>query len=246
VARAAAAHAAVRLDATLLAPWATLLGDRGLVIVPVPMLHGLPWSVLPSCRGRPVTVSPTGSPARAAADHPLLLVAAPSPPRAGVEVAAIARSRPDATVLMGPRASTTLVRAALSEAETVHLAAHGAPSHLSLVDGPLGMVELARFRPRLTILSACDAGLSALSLLRLGLRTVVASVGPVDDATTGALMVDLHRRLRAGAGPAEALAAAQAEFPALSGGYGFVCFATGEIVGDHWLPHGSGSVEPRF
>jgi CHAT domain-containing protein len=93
------------------------------------------------------------------------------------------------------------------------------------------------------VLSACDSGLSEVragdelmglvaAVLALGTRTLVASVSPVPDAETKALMVDLHGRLRAGAAPAEALAAAQVAVGgegsrhALAAG-AFVCFGAG-------------------
>jgi CHAT domain-containing protein len=90
------------------------------------------------------------------------------------------------------------------------------------------------------VLSACETGLSTVygrddvagftsAVLALGTRAVVSSVGAVDDEATAALMVDLHRRLRGGAAPAAALAAAQvatATDPCAST-YGFVCFGPG-------------------
>jgi hypothetical protein len=55
-ARAAAcdllAHVGKRLDTALLAPLAAQVRDRPLVLVPTGPLQWLPWSLLPSCRGR--------------------------------------------------------------------------------------------------------------------------------------------------------------------------------------------------
>ncbi|MGH9182004.1 MAG: CHAT domain-containing protein, partial [Acidimicrobiales bacterium] len=58
---------------------------------------------------------------------------------------------------------------------------------------------------------------------------LVASVVPVPDDVTRALMVDFHRRLATGSGPAAALAAAQGAARAdddrtLALTAGFVCF----------------------
>ncbi|MEN3357389.1 MAG: hypothetical protein V7637_1371, partial [Mycobacteriales bacterium] len=53
-------QAAARLDALLLRPFPEL-ADRELVLVPTGPLHSLPWSVLPSCAGRPVTVAPSAT-----------------------------------------------------------------------------------------------------------------------------------------------------------------------------------------
>ncbi|MFI7040991.1 CHAT domain-containing protein [Microbispora rosea] len=52
--------AAARLDALLLGPLAEI-GDRPLVVVPTGPLHSMPWSLLPSCAGRPVTVAPSAT-----------------------------------------------------------------------------------------------------------------------------------------------------------------------------------------
>jgi tetratricopeptide (TPR) repeat protein len=53
--------AAGRLDRALLRPLAPVLGDVPLVLVPSGPLQALPWSVLPSCAGRTVTVSPSAT-----------------------------------------------------------------------------------------------------------------------------------------------------------------------------------------
>jgi len=232
---AATAHAAGQLDELILGPLRRLIGDRPLVVVPTGALHSLPWPILPTCRGRPLALAPSGLAwwrahgAPATVDGQVLLVAADSPPHAAREVATIAAELPGATTLTGDEAQVGAVLAGLDGASVAHLAAHGEfradnPlfSHLLLTDGPMTVYDLMRVRrlPPLVVLSACDTGLStvhpgdelmglASALLGLGTRTLVASVGPVDDAATRTLMVDLHRRLRAGTAPAEALAAAQ-------------------------------------
>ena len=48
------------------------------------------------------------------------------------------------------------------------------------------------------------------ALLAIGAGVIVASTVPVPDAPTQPLMLQLHRRLRAGAAPAAALAGARA------------------------------------
>jgi CHAT domain-containing protein len=100
------------------------------------------------------------------------------------------------------------------------------------------------------VLSACDSGLSAVRpgdelmgitavLLGAGARTLIASVLPVPATATTTLMIDLHRRMLAGAGPALALAEAQQALMAdPAGGHraggtahataaAFVCFGSG-------------------
>jgi CHAT domain-containing protein len=81
------------------------------------------------------------------------------------------------------------------------------------------------------VLSACDSGLSAVhagdelmglagAVFSLGTSTLIASVVPVADDLTKALMVELHHELCAGATPAHALATAQTRVQV----DGFVCF----------------------
>lgn len=55
----AAAAGAERLDALLLAPVAMDIGCRPVVLVPTGGLHAVPWALLPTARGRPVTVAPS-------------------------------------------------------------------------------------------------------------------------------------------------------------------------------------------
>jgi hypothetical protein len=52
---------AARLDQLLLGPLATRLADRPLVAVPTTVLHALPWGLLPSLAGRPVSVAPSAA-----------------------------------------------------------------------------------------------------------------------------------------------------------------------------------------
>jgi CHAT domain-containing protein len=58
------------------------------------------------------------------------------------------------------------------------------------------------------------------AVFSLGTSTLIASVVPVADDVTKALMLELHRELCAGASPAAALAKAQERVRA----DGFVCF----------------------
>jgi tetratricopeptide (TPR) repeat protein len=239
----AAAAAAVRygvrrLDELLFAPLRQWLGGDAYVLVPVGALHALPWALLPTCRGRPVTVVPSASAwlAATAADrarpassgHPVL-VAGPGLQHAEAEVRRLARHLAPAEVLTGAKATAEIVLAALDGARLAHVAAHGEfradnPmfSHLLLADGPLTVYDIERVvrPPAVVVLSACDSGLSGVhpgdelmgltsALLALGTGSVLGSVLPADDEASQDLMVDLHRRLAAGDGPAAALAAAQ-------------------------------------
>ncbi len=54
-------HQAEVLTDEVIAPLRSSLGDGGVVLVPAGALAGIPWSLLPDLRGRPVTVCPSAS-----------------------------------------------------------------------------------------------------------------------------------------------------------------------------------------
>jgi tetratricopeptide (TPR) repeat protein len=230
-------HARHRLDALLFAQLAAQIGDRELVLVPVGELHALAWSLLPSVRGRALTVAPSATawlqreespePARRAT----ALVAGPGVDGAGAEVEDVrAAFYPAAEVIGGDDATCERVGHALESADLVHVAAHGEfradnPlfSSLVLADGPLTVYDMEGLRgaPDCLVLSACDAGLAIApqggepigpmaALLGIGTRSLVASVTPVPDAGAAEFMLAFHGRLATGAGTAAALAGAQA------------------------------------
>jgi CHAT domain-containing protein len=249
-ARSALDHAAANLETLLLQPLADIIGDRELVIVPTGHLHALPWPTLPSLRGRPVSIAPSattwlaamkaGSKARNRSDGRVVLVAGPELEHAPLEVQALAKLYLKPEILSGTKADADVVRQTMDGAELVHIAAHGTfradnPqfSAIELADGPLTVYDLERVKraPRRLILSACDSGLSAVhpgdelmglagAVFSLGTSSLVASVVPVADDVTKALMVELHRELCTGSSPAQALATAQQRVRA----DGFVCF----------------------
>ena len=187
---AAAVGAATREDAAavasaVLAPLLADVGDRDLVVVPTGILTTVPWAVLPSCAGRPVTVAPSatswhtamhrleaarqrgpGWPDRQAT---ALLVAGPGNARGDAEVRAIAALRPGASVLTGADATPAATLAALDTAAIAHLAAHGQHqaenalfSTLELAGAPLLGYDLQRVAqaPSMVVLSSCDLGLT--------------------------------------------------------------------------------------
>ena len=231
-------YAAARLDELLLGPVLADVGERPLVVVPTAELHALPWSTLPSCAGRPVTVAPsaalwcraaTSPPARSGPGARVVLAAGPGLAHAAAEVTALARHYPGAARFTGRQATAGGVAAALDGADLAHLAAHGhfradnpMFSCLRLADGPLTVYDLEGLRaaPRSLVLSACDSALSgiragdevmglAAALFSLGTRCLVGAVIPVPDAATRTFMLAFHRRLRQGSTPAEALALVQ-------------------------------------
>ncbi|MDX6225002.1 MAG: hypothetical protein QOE64_1378, partial [Frankiales bacterium] len=232
---AAAWHTAVARIDGILAP--SLAGEGPLVVVPTPALAVLPWTLLPVTRGRTLELSASVSawfrerPAATSSERRVVLIAGPDLPEAVEEVRAIAGHYPDATVLTGRAATTAQALAALDGAWFAHLACHGSfradnpqLSALRLHDGPLTVYDLERLSqaPRHVVLSACDSGRSgeragaellglAAAFFALGARSLIASLLPVDDASTRGLMVRLHRHLHAGETPATALRLAQAE-----------------------------------
>lgn len=243
IARAAVRHAVARLgtevDDALIGPIRTLLGHAGVVMVPSASLHPVPWALLPSCRGRAVTVAPSaGLFVRAAArtvrapGSRQVLVSGPGLPGGSDEIAALARQMPTAEMIVGRDATSAGVLAAMNGARLVHVAAHGHLrsdnplfSSLQLADGPMTVYDLERLTapPSTVVLSACYSGDTAVRpgdeliglsacLLGMGTRALVAPFSAVDDATTRDLMLAVHGGLARGLGVAAALAYAQALF----------------------------------
>ena len=251
---AGARASAASLDAMLVAPVLDAIGDAPLVVVPTGALHALPWSALPSLRGRPVTVAPSLSTwAELHRRHrrrtaTTALIAGPRLRHAHREVRELAATLPGATVLTGKEATVDATLEALDGASLAHVACHGrfradSPlfSALELADGPLTTLDLHRLRraPEVLVLSACDVALSkhhpgdellglSAALIAAGTRSIVASVVPVPDAAARRLMLAFHRHVAGGASPAAALAAAQAGLRAdRSALAGFVCLGAG-------------------
>jgi hypothetical protein len=180
-------HALVTLDAALVAPFLGPPGDDAapLVVSPTGALHALPWSGLPSCRGRPVSVVSALSTLAPAA--PVALVAGPTAPPgppavalvagprlegALTELSALASLYPSARRFGAHESLVADVLATLGDVEVAHLACHGRfrtdnPmfSNLELADGPLTVFDLERLRrsPSVVVLAACDVGATAVS-----------------------------------------------------------------------------------
>ncbi|WP_194924829.1 CHAT domain-containing protein [Catenulispora pinisilvae] len=226
---------------------------RPLVIVPTGSLHALPWTALPTCAGRAVSVTPSArlwlvaagvAPvATSATGVGTVLMAGPGLAHAEPEIAALAARYPDAVVLSGAQATAADAARALDGAALAHVATHGRfradhPlfSSLDAHDGPLYVYDLERLgsTPQTLVLSACESALSgvrpgdelmglASAVFALGTRTLIASVTPVDDSDTRTLMLALHAALAGGRPPAAALA----EASSATGIGGFVCFGFG-------------------
>jgi CHAT domain len=213
-----------RLEAALLGPARRQLGDGPLVVVPPGRLHAVPWALLPSLRGREVSVAPSAR-AWLEADGSKppppsgpVLIRGPGLGAGGGEVDVLAAEYPGAIVLAGGAATARRVLTALDGAPLAHIAAHGTfrednPlfSALRMDDGPLTVHDLEGLRraPYRLVLSSCDSGLLAAagandllglatSLIPRGTAGIVATVVPVNDQATAGLMVELHRQLRGG------------------------------------------------
>lgn len=243
----------------------TTLGDRLLpvlgddvsevVVVPPAALHAVPWGLLPSLRGKAITVTPSVGLWMKRSTQPsrigrVVVAHGPDLPGASDETRRVADLYADVTRFTARTSKVDDVLAALDGAALAHIVSHGTfrgdnPlfSSLRLADGALTVYDLERVQrlPDVVVLSACNSGIQAVrpgdetmgivaGLLGAGVRTVIASTGLVPDTSrTATTMVDLHRRLVAGEPPAVALAAAQETARRRIGPAGapFVCFGAG-------------------
>jgi len=227
--------AGARLQEALLGEAVSDLDGGPVVVVPSGRLHAVPWALLPGLRGTPVRVAPSAATWLRAglAVQPrrrrVALVIGPGLGGPAAEVIKIAAAYPDAVVLTEGRATAERTLAALDGAWTAHVAAHGvfraeSPLFSSLVldDGPLTVYDLGRLRraPLRLVLSSCESGVAAhvgadellgmvSALVPLGTASLLASVVPVNDIATVAVMVAFHEQVHAGSGFAEALLAAR-------------------------------------
>jgi hypothetical protein len=233
---AAAGATLRRLDSLLFAPARGALADGPLLLVPAAGLVTVPWSLLPTPAGRPVTVVPSATSwlalrdrARIPADPFVALAAGPRIARGADELRRAARQWTRSPVPPVRPSTTAEVRAAAQRADVLHVAAHGTHepdnplfSYLELADGPLFGHELALLPqlPRHVVLSACDLALAetrpgdetlgmTAALLHSGVGSVVAGVGRVSDAAACELAAAHHAGLNDGLPPAAALARAQ-------------------------------------
>lgn len=229
-------YSSERLEQMLVKPVLHRIREREMVIVPTGALHALPWSVLPSLAGRPISVAPSAATWLKAEALPppgnldrVVLVAGPGLSGAGAEVEALRKLYPRAQTLTGPRAQVETVLGHLDGAGLAHLAMHARfrgdnPlfSSLHLSDGHLMAYDLEGLSktPTMVVLSACESGLSGVSpgdelmglaacLFSLGTRTLIASVMPVPDEDTQILMIKFHEELDRTSSAASALAVAQ-------------------------------------
>ncbi len=241
--RASAASLAA-VDTTL-NPAGPALGrsaDRRVVVIPSGTLAAVPWSLLPSLRGRPVTVAPSltrwvRGPSRSSAagwSVPAAALYGPGLARTGPEIRAVRGFWSADPVATDNRPATSEeVVTALGRSRVVHLAAHGVHeaqsplfSSVQLADGPVFAHEFPRpVAAEHISLAACDVGQFstrpgdeplglAIALMALGATSVLAAVSPVADSVAADAMVAYHRVLSTGADAAEAWAGVVREHPA--------------------------------
>ncbi|GEK22127.1 CHAT domain-containing protein [Cellulomonas xylanilytica] len=232
-ARASADLRIARLRDLLIAPLGVGAQDE-LVVVPVGMLHGVPWSCL---HDGPLAQAPSATfwvrTRRAALARgrtgSTVLVAGPDLVGANEEIDALRAVHPGALVLDRADAQAHTVVAALADADLAHLACHGSPradnpmfSSLLLADGPVTVQELhgAGVAPHRLVLASCHSGADVAylgdevlgfvsAMLAQGTAGVVASIAAVPDVAAVDLMLELHRGLQDGLTLARALHAAR-------------------------------------
>ncbi|UQX88032.1 CHAT domain-containing tetratricopeptide repeat protein [Jatrophihabitans telluris] len=228
--RASVTRSLTWLDSELIRPLDP--GTDQLVIVPTGPLGTVAWGLLPSLRGRPVTVAPSATAwysAQIADSQPLVgvaVLAGPDLAHAGAEAALIGRQWPGASLFEGGTAGRQQLLSAMRDCSVVHVAAHGQHqaenplfSSLRLSDGPVFAYEFdgAARAPEHVVLSACELGQATIRpgdealgltsvLLHLGSHAVVSGVARVHDEISAQVMGRYHRDLAGGASSARALA----------------------------------------
>ena len=221
-----------RLSSALIETIQPLVGNGPVLVAGLGVLTTVPWGLLPSLAGRPVSVTASVTAALAARSGrpgPVLTVAGPDVPNAPAEAEQIAALYPGSVSLLDGDATGAQVLGAIPDGGLLHIAAHGhheveSPlfSWVQLADGPLYGYDIAPnpALPDHVVLSSCDVGRSdddrpggeplglAAALLRSGVSTVIAGVSRLADDVAAPTMLAYHQRLIAGDGPASALATA--------------------------------------
>jgi hypothetical protein len=228
----------------LVAAWDSELdGVRRLVVVPDGPLHYVPFQALQSpeterylIQDYEVSYAPSAT---------LLTLASRTRPgrrdtalalgydggqliHVSAEMGTIAGAFPGLTMFTGDQASRERLKEFASQADVVHIAAHGdfrpdAPlfSFVALADGRWQVTDIyqQRLDVSLVTLGACWTGRGRLTggdlmgfahaLFYAGVQSTLVSLWPIHDASTAALMAAFYRGLREGQRKAEALRQAQ-------------------------------------
>ena len=228
------------LDRLILRPVQPLLRTRRIVINPLGIFSGLPWTLMPSLAGQSVTIPRNASAWVAARTRPheyatAGFAAGPRLSRATDEIRRASSCWAGAVVLDGAAATAARVSELAGQVDLLHLAAHGHHvadnplfSNLELVDGPWFGYDLDQLPqiPETVVLSACEVGATTIrrgdellglttAWLHAGARCVIASPASVSDHVAAAILPDMHAELAGGLPPADALAVATAKHPDL-------------------------------
>jgi CHAT domain-containing protein/tetratricopeptide (TPR) repeat protein len=226
-----------RLTEMLLRPL-RLPAAAELVVVPVGVLHGIPWSAL---HDGPVSLAPSATAwARtreaACAHRPaggigrVALIAGPHLSGAAAEVQALKVIHHGATVVTPPASTAAAVVDLLGHSDLAHLACHGLLrsdnpmfSALLLSDGPLTIqeIEARSHPPHRLVLASCQSGADVnysgdevlgfvSALLARGTAGILASIAAIPDLAAVDLMRAVHERLARGQTLACALHSARA------------------------------------
>jgi len=221
----------------LIAPVADLLGDdRDLVVIPHRRLHQVPFHALHDgagylCQRHAITLMPgsarTRTPPGSRRDALVLAVPDGQAPSITTEARSLAEVMPEAHIVLGDLATSTLLRERLPGPAVLHLACHGLfraanPlfSALRLADRWINAADILGLDlgGALVTLSACESGRPsdtaepvglAWAFLAAGASGVIVSQWLVDDDATARLMSALYAGLAEDLGPAEALRQAQ-------------------------------------
>lgn len=223
----------IELDHILLRQLA-LSDQGGLVVAPSPCLHALSWSHLPLLRDRAFSVAndvKRWRPADFASNAPrrVGIVLGPSLEH-GISEADDVESLYEAAGIQRHRTTTVAGTVQIfDKVDLLHIVAHGdfrtdnpLFSSIHLDDGPMDVLDLEQTTsaPHLVVLSSCQGGETRLggggqlsgttsSLLRLGVRSVIAPLTIVPDVQSHPFMIDLHSALLTGALADDALRVAR-------------------------------------
>jgi hypothetical protein len=219
------------LSAGIWDPITEIIGDGQIVIIPHREFARVPWSLLPVLRGRPVSIAPSAelwwrAAKRPKATGPGLVAAGMHLVTSGSGLDYIAGCHPGCNYFIADGSDPRLILKSLDGASVAHLATHGQRavdvlfSSFVFDRGPLYLFELLSLDqpPSHIALSFSDLGHSTITaqpellgfagaLLHVGASSVLASLGRVSEEMAASMMREYHRRLGAGATPAEALAA---------------------------------------
>ncbi|MGL5825707.1 MAG: CHAT domain-containing protein [Nocardioides sp.] len=237
------------LSSALFAPMFGVPGDGRLVMVPAGALAGVPWSLLPALRGRPIAIARSATHWLAGVHQASRLarvgfVTGPGVPRAAAEVRHAAEQWDATTVTTALDGAADEVSKVAGAVDVLHVAAHGRHSAdnplfsgIELTGGPwfgYDIDQLLRV-PSVVLLSSCELGRSTVrgaeelvgmttAWLHAGTRCVIAAPVAVNDRVAAELLPSVHRGLASGAPPAEALAVAMTEVDGLAA---FACYGSG-------------------